>query len=381
LQQDNTSSCWFAPILANDKPASGTLVPIAIEEAKMAETPNKGLFRGWFAPKKSYMDFSGMTPEQTQQALTAVMVRDMLKERASDRRWRGVRRALTVLLILAGLGLYLALFFYEPRARPLLPGADGYIGVVRIDGVIKNSSDASATKVIPALGEAFADPSVKAVVVAIDSPGGAPAEAERINYALGELKKRYNKPVYAVIENLGASAGYMIAMNTDKVYAGKYSLVGSIGAVLQSWDVHEAINKRDVVQTVYASGALKNMLNPFSPPTEAAGKKAQELVDITGGQFLADFKARRGSKLKEGVTYNTGEIWSGEQAIKLGLVDETGTIEHVAYAANANVKMFKTRSRSPLALLTAESAGEWLSTVLGKAARSVVAESGSVELR
>jgi protease IV len=345
------------------------------------ETPKKGLFRRWFVPARSNIDFAGMTPEQTQQALTSVMVRDMLRERASDRRWRGMRRALTVLMVLAGLGLYLALFFYEPKARPLLPGADGYIGVVRIDGVIKNSSDASATKVIPALGEAFADPSVKAVVIAIDSPGGAPAEAERINYALGELKKRYNKPVYAVIENIGASAGYMIAINTDKVYSGKYSLVGSIGAVLQTWDVSEAIRKRDVVQTVYASGELKNMLNPFSPPTEAAGKKAQDLVDNAGGQFLADFKARRGSKLKEGVTYNTGEIWSGEQALKLGLVDETGTIEHVAYATNANVKIFKTKSKSPLSLLTAQSAGEWLSTVLGHAARNVAAESGSVELR
>lgn len=345
------------------------------------ETPKKGLFRRWFAPKQPGIDFSGMTPEQTHQSLTSIMVADLIKERASERRWRGVRRGLTVVTILAGLGLYAALFFYEPKARPLLPGAEGYIGVVRVDGVIKNSSDASATKVIPALGEAFADPAVKAVVIAIDSPGGAPAEAERINYALGELKKRYPKPVFAVIENIGASAGYMIALQTDKVIAGKYSLVGSIGAVLQTWDVHEALHKRDVKSVVYASGELKNMLNPFTPPTDAAGKKAQDLVDGAGGQFMADFKARRGGKLKEGVVYNTGEIWSGQQAIELGLVDEIGTIEHVAYVNNADVKLFKTKPRTPLSLLTAESAGAWLSTVLETAARNVTAQSGNVELR
>jgi protease IV len=349
----------------------------------MTDTPGKKPFgvRNWFASRRNNIDLSGMTPEQTHQSLTSLMVSDLLKERRSERRWRAVRRTLMVLILLAVAGLYAAIFFHEPKSRPLLPNADGYIGLVRIDGAIKSSSSASAEKVVPALSEAFADPGVKVVVISIDSPGGAPVEAERINYAIGELRKRYKKPVYGVIQNVGASAGYMIAMHTDKIYAGRYSIVGSIGAALQTWDVHEAINKRDIQHKVYASGELKNMLNPFSEPTAAAGKKAQDLVDNAGGQFFEEFKARRHGKLKEGIAYNTGEVWSGTQALQLGLVDETGTVEQIAYANNANVKEFKTERRSLLSLITTETAGRWLSSVVGNALRDLAAEVAPVELR
>lgn len=347
------------------------------------ETTKKGFFRGrrWFASRSADIDFSGMTSEQTQQALTSVMVSDILKERRSDRRWRAVRRAITALVLLSGIGLYAAIMFYEPKSRPLLPDAEGYLGVVRIDGTIRSSGDASAAKVVPALAEAFADASVKAVVISINSPGGSPVESERINNAVTELRKRYNKPVFAVIENVGASAGYMVAMHTDKIYAARFSLVGSIGAVLQTWDVHEAIHKMDIKHQVYASGELKNMLNPFSPPSDAAGRKAQELVNSAGGQFLADFKARRGSKLKADVAYDTGEVWSGEQALKIGLVDENGTLEQVAYANNANMKEFKPGRKGLLRTFSAEVASDWLSTVIGDAVRKVATESGAMELR
>lgn len=344
------------------------------------QTENNPPRNRWFGRGSTGFDFGGMTPEQTHQAITSLMVSDMLKERRSDRRWRAVRRVMTALFLLVGIGIYLTTFFYEPKTGPLVKGADGFLGVVRITGAIKNSSNASAEKVVPALTEAFADPKVKAVVLSIDSPGGAPLEAERINFAVGELKKRHKKPVYAVIQNIGASAGYMIAMHTDKIYAGRYSLVGSIGAALQTWDVHEALNKRDVRHQVYASGELKNMLNPFSPPSEAAGRKAQELVDQAGGQFFAEFKQRRGSKLQDGVAYNTGEVWSGEQALTLGLVDETGTIEQLAYANNANVKEFKPGSRAILPTFTMEAASGWLSLVIEKAMHGV-AQAPPVELR
>lgn len=335
---------------------------------------------GWFGKRSTSLDFQGMTPEQTHQAITSLMVSDMLKERRSDRRWKAVRRVITALFVLTGIGVYLATIFYEPKTVPLLKDADGYLGVVRITGTIKNSSNASAEKVVPALAEAFADPKVKAVVLSIDSPGGAPVEAERINFAIGELKKRHKKPVYAVIQNIGASAGYMIAMHTDKIYAGRYSLVGSIGAALQTWDVHEALNKRDVRHQVYASGDLKNMLNPFSPPSEAAGRKAQELVDNAGGQFFTEFKERRGNKLKDGVAYNTGEVWSGQEALKLGLVDDTGTIEQLAYVNNANVKEYKPGSRAILPAFTMDAVSNWLSSVIENGIHGV-AKIASVELR
>lgn len=337
----------------------------------MEARPN--LLRRLFGRRRDNPEFSGMSPEQTHQAIMASMVRDMLAERRADRRWRMVRRSLTAILLLAIIGTWAYRLFYEPSEKPFVTDAQGQLGVVRIIGEISSSSKASAEKVIPALQNAFAAARVKAVVLAIDSPGGAPVEAERINFAVDEFRKRYNKPVYAVIQNLGASAAYMIAMHTDKVYAGHYSLVGSIGAVLHAWDVHEALNRHDVHATAYASGALKNMLNPFTPPTAEAGKKAQELVNAAGTTFFNEFKQRRGTRLKPNVEYNTGEVWSGDEAQRLGLIDEIGTIEKLAIVNKASVKEFGPGRRDGSALLT-ESVGEWLSTAVSEGLQAVFAE-------
>ncbi|KAK0039477.1 S49 family peptidase [Biomphalaria pfeifferi] len=92
----------------------------------------------------------------------------------------------------------------------------------------------------------------------------------------------------------------MIALHADKIIAGKYSLVGSIGAVMQPWQLDRAIGKLDVSQRVYASGKLKSFLNPYIPVTPEADAKAQHLVDQAGAAFLAEVKARRGSALKSG---------------------------------------------------------------------------------
>lgn len=341
--------------------------------------PNTFLHRLFGRRHDNHPDFSGMNPEQTHQAIMASMVRDMLAERRSDRRWRTLRRSLTAILLLTIIGTWLYTLFYEPSAKPLVDGAQGQIGIVRITGEISSSSKASAEKVIPALQDAFAAEKVKAVVLAIDSPGGAPVEAERINFAVDQLKQRYNKPVYAVIQNLGASAAYMIAMHTDKVYAGHYSLVGSIGAVLHAWDMHEALDRHDVHATAYASGMLKNMLNPFTAPTAEAGKKAQDLVNAAGAAFFNEFRQRRGARLKPGVQYDTGEVWSGGEAQQLGLIDEIGTIEKLAIVNKATVREFGPgrRNGSPL---SAEAIGQWLSTVVSEGLRAALAEQSGPRL-
>ena len=184
---------------------------------------------------------------------------------------------------------------------------------------------------MPLLEKAFANPNVKAVVLSIDSPGGAPVEAERIYTAIGSLKRKHPKPVVAVINNLGASAAFLIALHADKIVAGRYSLVGSIGAIMAPWQLDRAIAKYDVSQRVYASGKLKSFLNPFTPVTPEVDLKAQKLVDQMGTYFLEEVKARRGAYLKAGVDVATGEVWAGPEAKEIGLVDAVGTIdEYVA---------------------------------------------------
>lgn len=239
-----------------------------------------------------------------------------------DRRWRIAGR-----MVLIGVPAVLALFAYANSAGLQLGPFGEVVGVVHIDGEISATSPASAERVIPALKDAFESGNVKQVILAIDSPGGAPVEAERISQAISALRARHPKPVVAAISNIGASAAYMIALHTDRILAGKYSLVGSIGAVIAPWQVNRAMDKLGVSQRVYASGRLKSFLNPFIPVSPEAENKAQELVDRAGGTFLSELVQARGRKLKTGVDYGTGEVWSGAEAMELGLIDTVGTID------------------------------------------------------
>jgi len=239
-----------------------------------------------------------------------------------DRWWRIAGR-----VVLIGVPTVLGLFAYASSAGLQFGPFGDVVGVVHIDGEISATSPASAERVIPALKDAFESENVKQIILAIDSPGGAPVEAERISQAISALRARHPKPVVAAISNIGASAAYMIALHTDKILAGKYSLVGSIGAVIAPWQVNRAMDKLGVSQRVYASGRLKSFLNPFIPVSPEAESKAQELVDRAGGAFLSELVQARGRKLKTGINYGTGEVWSGADAKELGLIDAVGTID------------------------------------------------------
>lgn len=249
------------------------------------------------------------------------------RERRSERRWRMAFQALffgsPVLL-----GILYFLFFLSSTGVQFGPFSD-VVGVVRIDGEIGAKKLASADRIIPALERAFSSKHVKAVVLSIDSPGGAPVEAERIYASIATLKRRYDKPVYSVINNLGASAAYMVAMHTDRIIAGNMSLVGSVGAVMAPWQLDKAMAKLDISQRVYASGKLKAFLNPFTPVSPEVDAKAKRLVDQMGGAFVRDLREARGSSLKQNVDFGTGEVWGGQEAKELGLIDSIGTLEDV----------------------------------------------------
>lgn len=251
-------------------------------------------------------------------------------ERKSERRWRMLFQAL-VFGFPVVLGVVYLLFFLSSTGFRWGPFGD-VVGVVRIEGPIASNERASAESIVPLLEKAFANPNVKAVVLSIDSPGGAPVESERIYTAIGSLKRKHPKPVVAVINNIGASAAFLIALHADKIVAGKYSLVGSIGAIMAPWQLDRAIAKFDVTQRVYASGKLKSFLNPFTPVSPEVDVKAQKLVDQLGTFFLDEVKAKRGSRLKQGIDVATGEVWPGPEAKDLGLVDSVGTLDEYVSA-------------------------------------------------
>ena len=269
--------------------------------------------------------------EQGMVLLAKAFVLDQQRREAEARRAARFKRWMVGLVIVGSVGLYAVL-----GAKALLPvpgvvAKEPAVALVKVEGQISATAKlASADKVVAALKRAFEDTNVQRVLLYIDSPGGAPVEAERIMDAVAELRKKHPKPIQAVIGNLGASAGYMVALSADDIVSAKYSLVGSIGAILQSWDVHRVLEKYDVKAKTYASGKLKGMLNPFEPSTPEGEAKAQALVDELGRQFETLLKERRGKKLTQAPdTYATGEVWGGQDALGLGLVDSNGTIETI----------------------------------------------------
>lgn len=285
--------------------------------------------RKWFGhPEDEVESLLKRHPEMsTDAAVLRSLVNRLLDDNKSNRRTKLASSMFYFGMFTVPALLYFGVMLYTAGFR-FSPGGE-VVGVVRINGEISSESVASADNVNEALRQAFERKNVRAIVLSIDSLGGAPVEAERIYRTIDAYRKIHKKPVYAVINNAGASAAYMVAMRADKVYAAKYSLVGSIGAVMAGWDFHKALAKVDVVQRVYASGQLKGMMNPYVPMSDEANQKAQALVNEAGRQFVAELQSQRQGKLIPGFAYDSGAVWGGLEAKRIGLVDEIGTIDEI----------------------------------------------------
>lgn len=268
-----------------------------------------------------------LDPTSDQSLVMRALVKDFLDDRRAERRSRVLKAFVYFLMFALPTALYAWFGLYAGGFR-VGPGTE-VVGVVRLEGEMVPGTLAAAERVNGALDAAFESPRVKAIVLAIDSPGGAPVEAERIYRAIELHRKTHAKPVVAVISNIGASAAYMVALHADKIYAAQYSLVGSVGAKIAAWDVHKALARLDIAQRVYTSGKLKAMLDPFLPLTPEADNKAKELVEQMGHQFRAELDAARAGKLMAGIDYSSGGVWGGKDAHRLGLVDEIGTLDEI----------------------------------------------------
>lgn len=264
------------------------------------------------------------------EVITDKLIGDLLKERISDRRWTFAKRIFYALFGVTFAIISLAVYL-QKQGFKIMPSND-IVGVVRIDGEISSEGMASADKLIPVIKKAFEANNTRAVVLQINSPGGSPQEASRINTAIAQIRKEHPKPLYATIDDLGASAAYLIAIHADKIYVGNYSLVGSIGAIMTTWDLHKVKERLAVDQKVFASGPLKDFLNPFRKSTPEENEKATALVRAIADSFIAEVKTKRAGKLNvaDDAQLFSGTVWTGSQALKLGLVDEIGTVETVA---------------------------------------------------
>lgn len=252
-----------------------------------------------------------------------------IQEQRRSRRWGIFFKSLTFLYLVAALFLFTPLMDFEKGASR----SENHTALIQIEGMIADKEPASADNIVGSLRAAFEDPKTKGVILRINSPGGSPVQS---GYVADEIRRlRAGKPdikVYAVITDLGASGAYYIASAADQIYADKASLVGSIGVTAAGFGFVGVMEKLGVDRRTYTSGEHKSFLDPFQPQKEDETAFWQGVLDTTHRQFIASVKQGRGDRLKdkEHPELFSGLVWTGEQALPLGLIDGLGSASYVA---------------------------------------------------
>ncbi|QOQ83299.1 MULTISPECIES: S49 family peptidase [Comamonas] len=247
-----------------------------------------------------------------------------IKEQRAARRWRFFSRLLWSVVVLL---VMWAVFFKDTATKT---STSPHTAVVEIKGEIASGADASAEFVVAAMRSAFEDSGSRAVVLLINSPGGSPVQAGIINDEMTRLKAKYNKPLYAVVEESCASAAYYIAAAADEIFVDKASIVGSIGVLMDGFGFTGVMDKVGVERRLLTAGENKGFLDPFSPMSTQQKEFALQMLEQIHQQFIGVVKAGRGDRLHETPEMFSGLFWTGQQAVELGLADKLGSLDYVA---------------------------------------------------
>jgi protease-4 len=238
------------------------------------------------------------------------------------------RAALAVVLFVFG-GLFLVFFAFLWLAYGAVKGetprlASGpRIGVVDIKGAIGMGRGSVESEPVLKVVKRYADDSdMKAVVVRIDSPGGAVGTSQEILDGLRRLAE--DKVVVCTMGNMAASGGLLVAMGCDRIVAEPGTLTGSIGVISAFPNVRGLLQRFDVEMNTVTAGKLKDAGSPFREFSASDRAYWQELADRIHRQFIQAVAEGRDLPIEQVEKFADGRVMTGEQAVELGLVDELG---------------------------------------------------------
>ncbi|HKH34362.1 MAG TPA: S49 family peptidase [Beijerinckiaceae bacterium] len=224
------------------------------------------------------------------------------------------------------------------RFRILLPARyrtmRPVVAVVRLSGVIGAvmpfKQGLSISSLATALERAFAVRDVKAVALVVNSPGGSAVQSHLIFSRVRALADEKKVPVFAFIEDAGASGGYMLACAGDEIFADPSSVVGSIGVVSAGFGLDKLIERFGIERRLHAMGSQKGMLDPFRPERPEDVERLRTIQMRIHEKFIALVETRRGERLKgaRDVLFS-GAVWAGAEAVELGLIDGLGDLRGV----------------------------------------------------
>jgi protease-4 len=237
-----------------------------------------------------------------------------------------VKRTITISLV-----MLLLLGMLIPSGCMSIP-VKGKIAVIPLTGIIASQQGSLffGPTITPALvreqlGKAENDVAVKAIVLRIESPGGAVAPCQQI---LGEIERvKEKKPMVVSMENMAASGGYYISTKADKIVALPGTLTGSIGVISQIPNVEGLYEKLGIKMQTFKGGKYKDMYSGLRELTPEEAEIMQQMVDEYYEQFVEVVAEGRGLSKEEVRNLATGQLYTGTEAQKLGLVDELGGLD------------------------------------------------------
>ena len=215
----------------------------------------------------------------------------------------------------------------EPRAVIAVLPLVGVIG-----GMGHFRGGLSLRSLTARIEKAFKIKGLVGVALAVNSPGGSPVQSALISKRIRDLAREKDVPVYAFIEDVGASGGYWLACAADQIYAQSTSIVGSIGVVSGGFGFVELISKLGIERRLHSAGEKKAMLDPFSPEKPAHVKHLKNLQSEMHEEFKRMVLERRAGKLKgEEKELFSGAFWTGQKAMDMGLIDDLGDVREVMH--------------------------------------------------
>ena len=224
------------------------------------------------------------------------------------------------LLVLGGLlwgAVWVAMRSMNGGATPAFNAAT--IAVIDLDGVIVD-----ADKVDAQLRKFSEDDSVKAIILHINSPGGGAAASQEIYHEVMRIRQEKHKRIVASVESVGASGAYYIASACDRIYANEASVVGSIGVIMEWTNYGDLMRWAKLKSVVIHAGTLKDAGDPTHDMTSQEAAYFQSLVDNMYAQFIRDVADGRHLPASRIQPLATGQVWTGQQSLGLGLIDQLG---------------------------------------------------------
>ncbi len=269
-----------------------------------------------------------MTDKFDEQKILHQLAYSHIQEQKRKRRWSIFFRLMGLLI-----GLVVIYNVYFAASAEQKGSNQPHIGIVKVNGVMGSDYPANTKNISQSLHQAFDNDQTKAVFLKINSPGGSPVEADDLYQYINYLKTEHpDKPIYAICTDMCASAAYYIASATDKIYANRMTLLGSIGVRGGGFGFVGLLDKLGIERRLYTAGDNKDFLDPFKPQNARQVKIFESILDQVHDVFIDAVKKGRKDRLDltKAQQIFSGQPFDGIQGKKLGLIDDYGSVGQIA---------------------------------------------------